>query len=342
MNKRIIHGPSVDVNQKHFGEGEVAQILASNSAQGSMVTLSKVGLLLFSSWQTYLKYQPDDILSDVPHFKSRFAFYLKNKWTINQAWIDFQKIITFHTDVIMHQAGINGFNIPNFSVSLMTYEIFRLLLIETSQSQEIGIGEAIRLTNFVPEAVDVLLNDQPSGELSEDDIITQSADLMPLIDDSVHYTSDQIEIFQRDMTASFENMGLVPLGKKGLENMLQSALKEYISLNFTFQKGEDIEFYKNKIHGGQNHKGNVYYQLSIAVSDQMGENLKSLLTSLRDSRKLTQFINMKLFADQMQVPGFHFYELVLDFQIWTPKYGKEKPGYSTRNGILLNVVHGLK
>lgn len=57
----------------------------------------------------------------------------------------------------------------------------------------------------------------------------------------------------------------------------------------------------------------------------MGENLKSLLTSLRDSRKLTQFINMKLFADQMQVPGFHFYELVLDFQIWTPKYGKEKP-----------------
>lgn len=162
MNKRIIHGPSVDVNQKHFGEGEVAQILASNGAQGSMVTLSKVGLLLFSSWQTYLKYQPDDILSDVPHFKSRFAFYLKNKWTINQAWIDFQKIITFHTDVIMHQAGINGFNIPNFSVSLMTYEIFRLLLIETSQSQEIGIGEAIRLTNFVPEAVDVLLNDQPS------------------------------------------------------------------------------------------------------------------------------------------------------------------------------------
>lgn len=162
MNKRIIHPTSPDASPKYFGESEVAQIVATHGAQGSMLTLSKMGLLLFSSWQTYLKYQPDDILSDVPHLKSRLEFYLKNKWTINQAWVDFQKIIEFHTDAIIHQAGRNGFKIPNFSVSLMTYEIFRHLLIEAAQHKEVGIGEAIRLTNFVPDTVDAVLNDQTS------------------------------------------------------------------------------------------------------------------------------------------------------------------------------------
>lgn len=128
------------------------------------------------------------------------------------------------------------------------------------------------------------------------------------------------------------------MGEKSLETILQSALQEYIALNFPSENQESIKWFKNKIHGGQNDNGSVHYRLSAAVSDQMGENLKSLLTSLSTTGKLSQFISMKLFEDQTKVPGFHFYELVLDFQLWTPKYGKEKPQYSSRNSVVLKAV----
>lgn len=161
MNNRNTGGYTPIANLKRNYFDEISQIASSQAVsedRSSIFVFSSKDLLVLKSWESYLSLQTDDIMSDVPHLKSRMEFYLRSNWTINQAWTDFQRIIRNNSDEIKFQAGRNGFKILNFSTEAISYEIFRKLLIETSIDIESGIKEVVHLSNMVPNQVDAVLD----------------------------------------------------------------------------------------------------------------------------------------------------------------------------------------
>lgn len=160
MNSRIIYGPYSMVHPKnHENEQEEDTPLFSKENQNSVIALTENELLLLKSWQVFISRQIDDVFNEVPHLKLRMEWYSKNKWSINQAWKDFSKIITQNADEIFFQAGKNGFNIPNFSVHLMNYEIFRRLFIASIPESERSKYEIFGISHRVPKRVNILMSE---------------------------------------------------------------------------------------------------------------------------------------------------------------------------------------
>jgi hypothetical protein len=105
------------------------------------------------AWKEYLSRQNDS--TDIPHLKSKLAYYIKNKWHIRDAWKDFQKVILKNTDEIQWEAGRRGLKITNFKCEHLTFSIFRIMISDMEDGFKIVQGHMEDSLSTVPEIIDV-------------------------------------------------------------------------------------------------------------------------------------------------------------------------------------------
>jgi hypothetical protein len=105
------------------------------------------------AWKEYLSRQNDS--TDIPHLKSKLAYYIKNTWHIRDAWKDFQKVILKNTHEIQWEAGRRGLNITNFKSEDLTFNLFRRMILDMEGGSKIVQGHMEDALSTVPEIIDV-------------------------------------------------------------------------------------------------------------------------------------------------------------------------------------------
>jgi len=109
--------------------------------------------IALDAWKEYMSRQNDS--TDIPHLKSKLAYYIKNKWPIRDAWKDFQKIILKNTDEIQWEAGRRGLNISNFKCDDLTFNLFRRMISEMEGGSKIAQDYTEEPLSKVPEIIDI-------------------------------------------------------------------------------------------------------------------------------------------------------------------------------------------
>lgn len=86
-----------------------------------------------------------------------------------------------------------------------------------------------------------------SNIVSQDDIITQSGELTSLIDETPNQIENEFNSFQTEMAAFFGQIGLVLLGQKSIEIIIQSAIEEYLQQHLNRAEPVHLNLYKNSL-----------------------------------------------------------------------------------------------